>query len=211
MRYPTTSVQFFGVERALSPVECAAVCEAWAPEIPDLPDSNDTRDHKYGARVFWEEYRAGNFEEIIRYRNFPQIVYGFAYHASDPAFDDTQSRDWGHLLIDQALARVTFRLKAILARRAKIVAMRTGISNEEIRERYPNAHAHALAYRRSRLDLSLEQAAADLDMTPDELTRIESGDLIPTDAQLVRISDRYRWSLEKLREDFARAAQRGMP
>lgn len=97
------------------------------------------------------------------------------------------------------------------SRAAHIASMRTGISDEEIRERYPNAHAHALAYRRRRLDLSLEQAAADLGMTPDELTRIESGDLIPTDAQLVRISERYRWSLEKLRENFARAAQRGMP
>lgn len=119
MRYPSTSVQFFGVERALSPVECAALCEAWAPEIPDLPDDDDTRDHKSGARTFWEEYRASNFEEIIRYTSFIHIVYGFAWNASDVAFDDKQSRDWGHLILDQAIVRVTFRLKVILARRAR--------------------------------------------------------------------------------------------
>lgn len=88
-----------------------------------------------------------------------------------------------------------------------IQSLRAGLSDEALASLHPTAHAEALALRRARLKLSLEDAAAALSLTPDELERIERGLLTPTDAQLVRISERYRLGLDRLRKNFAPAQE----
>lgn len=81
--------------------------------------------------------------------------------------------------------------------------LRACVADEEIRRRHPTAHARALYWRRRRLKLSLEDAAAKLSLTTDELERIESGALTPDDTLITHIAALYCLDLEALREDFA--------
>lgn len=76
------------------------------------------------------------------------------------------------------------------------------VTDEEIRRRHPTAHARALYWRRRRLKLSLEDAAAKLSLTTNELERIERGELAPDDALLTHIAALYCLDLEALRADF---------
>lgn len=77
------------------------------------------------------------------------------------------------------------------------------LSKEEMKEKYPNAHAEALTWRRRRLGISLKQASDATEIPTEDLSQIERGVLSPTYEQLVKISDCYGYSLERLRENFS--------
>jgi transcriptional regulator with XRE-family HTH domain len=86
-----------------------------------------------------------------------------------------------------------------------IQSLRAGLSDEDITRRSPTAHAGALRLRRRKLKLSVEEAAASLDLTGEELEQIERGELEPTEEQLVKIAALYRLGAEQLIYSFALA------